>query len=91
MRRSKLGSGRRDRFETNFLRQVGTLFVAGAQSRDYAVGAKAVETLFRRHSFLQHVETYGAHQFAVEAPRGHGDFRVVGYGVLGGPVQLVQR
>lgn len=68
----------------------GTLFVAGPQSSDDAVGAEAVEALLRRHRLLEHVEAYGAHQLRVEAARGHGDLRGIRHGVLGSAVEFVE-
>ena len=43
----------------------------GPQRRDDAVGAEAVQTLFGGHGVLQHVQTDGTHELAVQRARRH--------------------
>lgn len=43
------------------------------------------------HRLLEHIKTNRTHEFAVEAPGRHCNFSVVHDGILGSPVQLVQR
>ena len=49
----------------------------GSQRGDDAVGAEAMQTLFGRHGVLQHVQTDGTHQLAVQRARRHGHLRPI--------------
>ena len=68
-----------------------TLLVARAEGCDDALVAESVQTFLGGHCVLQHVQADGAHELAVQAPRRHGDHRVVDHRLLRRPVQLVQR
>ena len=48
-----------------------------SQRGDDAVRAEAVQTLFGRHGVLQHVQTDGTHQLAVQRARRHGHLRPI--------------
>ena len=60
------------------------------QRSDDAVLAKPVQAFLRCVGTLEHIQAYWAHQFAVQAARGHCYLCVVCDGLLWGAMELVE-
>lgn len=63
--------------------------VARTKRGDDTIRTESMQAFLSRHCFLEHVQTYGTHQFGIQTSRRHCDFRAVSDGFLGCSMQFI--
>ena len=79
-----------DFFNTFKIAIYNKYLIAAPKCSDNTIGAEAMQTLLRGHSFFEHIEAYWAHEFTMQAPGTNRDLCIIRNCILRCPMKFIK-